>query len=149
MITKRDGSVATFLRSVPVFHDLKGPSLDVLFDYLEERKWEVGEHICNEGELGRTLYVIREGEVEVLLAPGVQRGLTVGEGDDVVPPGGETQANEVAHRLVGVGDEDACHAISWIREAGVRRAGASSAQREGYPRGYASKRGLPILTLGR
>ncbi|MFT3706509.1 MAG: cyclic nucleotide-binding domain-containing protein [Archangium sp.] len=66
MITKRDASIATFLRSVPVFHDLKGPSLDILFEFLEERKWDVGEHICNEGELGRTLYVIREGEVEVL-----------------------------------------------------------------------------------
>ncbi len=66
MITKRDASIATFLRSVPVFHDLKGPSLEILFEYLEERRWEVGEHICNEGELGRTLYVIREGEVEVL-----------------------------------------------------------------------------------
>jgi len=66
MITKRDASIATFLRSVPVFHDLKGPSLDILFEFLEERRWEVGEHICNEGELGRTLYVIREGEVEVL-----------------------------------------------------------------------------------
>lgn len=66
MITKRDASIATFLRSVPVFHDLKGPSLDILFEFLEERRWDVGEHICNEGELGRTLYVIREGEVEVL-----------------------------------------------------------------------------------
>lgn len=66
MITKRDASTATFLRSVPVFKDLKGPSLEVLFDYLEERRWDVGEHICNEGELGRTMYVIREGEVEVL-----------------------------------------------------------------------------------
>lgn len=66
MITKRDASIATFLRSVPVFHDLKGPSLEILFDLLEERRWNVGEIICNEGELGRTLYVIREGEVEVL-----------------------------------------------------------------------------------
>lgn len=66
MITKRDASIATFLRSVPIFHDLKGPSLEILFDFLEERRWDVGEHICNEGELGRTLYVIREGEVEVL-----------------------------------------------------------------------------------
>ncbi len=66
MITKRDASIATFLRSVPVFHDLKGPSLDMLFEFLEERRWDVGGHICNEGELGRTLYVIREGEVEVL-----------------------------------------------------------------------------------
>ncbi len=66
MITKRDATIATFLRSVPVFVDLKGSSLEILFEFLEERKWEVGEHICNEGEMGRTLYVIREGEVEVL-----------------------------------------------------------------------------------
>jgi eukaryotic-like serine/threonine-protein kinase len=66
MITKRDASIATFLRSVPVFLDLKGSSLEILFEFLEERRWDVGEHICNEGEMGRTLYVIREGEVEVL-----------------------------------------------------------------------------------
>ena len=30
MNVKRDASVATFLRSVPVFHDLKGASLDIL-----------------------------------------------------------------------------------------------------------------------
>jgi CRP/FNR family transcriptional regulator, cyclic AMP receptor protein len=65
MLTRRDASMATFLRSVPVFQDLKGPSLDVLYDFLEERRWEVGETICAEGELGRTMYVIREGEVEV------------------------------------------------------------------------------------
>ncbi len=66
MIAKRDAAIATFLRSVPVFQDLKGQSLESLFNLLEERRWEVGELICNEGELGRTLYVIREGEVEVL-----------------------------------------------------------------------------------
>lgn len=65
MITRRDASLAAFLRSVPVFRDLKGPSLDVLYDFLEERRWKVGETICSEGELGRTMYVIREGEVEV------------------------------------------------------------------------------------
>lgn len=57
--------MAAFLRSVPVFQDLKGPSLDILYEFLEERKWEVGETICTEGELGRTMYVIREGEIEV------------------------------------------------------------------------------------
>lgn len=66
MILKRDPSVATFVRTVPVFHDLKGRNLDILFDFLEERRWEVGDSICTEGELGRTLYVIREGEVEVV-----------------------------------------------------------------------------------
>jgi CRP/FNR family transcriptional regulator, cyclic AMP receptor protein len=65
MNVKRDASVATFLRSVPVFHDLKGPSLDILFDFLEEQTWAPGERIFNEGELGRTMYVIRDGEVEV------------------------------------------------------------------------------------
>ncbi len=66
MISKRDASAATFLRSVPVFQDLKGPNLEVLIGFLEERSWAVGEAICQEGELGRTLYVIREGEIEVL-----------------------------------------------------------------------------------
>jgi len=66
MITRRDASVATFVRTVPIFHDLKGRNLDILFDFLEERKWDVGETICAEGELGRSMYVIREGEVEVV-----------------------------------------------------------------------------------
>jgi CRP-like cAMP-binding protein len=66
MITRRDAAVATFLRTVPIFHDLKGRNLDLLFDFLEERRWDVGEIICTEGELGRSMYVIREGEVEVL-----------------------------------------------------------------------------------
>jgi CRP-like cAMP-binding protein len=65
MITRRDAAMAAFLRSVPVFQDLKGPSLEILYEFLEERKWDVGETICSEGELGRTMYVIREGEVEV------------------------------------------------------------------------------------
>lgn len=65
MITRRDAAVATFVRTVPIFHDLKGRNLEILFDFLEERKWEVGDTICAEGELGRSMYVIREGEVEV------------------------------------------------------------------------------------
>lgn len=65
MITRRDASMAAFLQSVPVFQDLKGPSLEVLYEFLEERKWDVGETICEEGEPGQTMYIIREGEVEV------------------------------------------------------------------------------------
>jgi CRP/FNR family transcriptional regulator, cyclic AMP receptor protein len=65
MNVKRDAAVATFLRSVPVFHDLKGASLDILFNFLEEQTWAPGDRIFNEGELGRTMYVIRDGEVEV------------------------------------------------------------------------------------
>ena len=57
--------MAAFLRSVPVFQDLKGPNLDILYEFLEERRWNAGDVICTEAELGRTMYVIREGEVEV------------------------------------------------------------------------------------
>ena len=65
MITRRDASIAAFLQSVPVFQDLTGPSLEILYEFLEERKWDVGETICAEGEVGHTMYIIREGEVEV------------------------------------------------------------------------------------
>jgi CRP/FNR family transcriptional regulator, cyclic AMP receptor protein len=66
MIQKRDASLTAFMRSVPIFQDLKGKDLEILFTLLEERRWEIGEQICSEGELGRAMFVIREGEVEVL-----------------------------------------------------------------------------------
>jgi len=50
MNLNRSTSLVTFLR---------------LIDLLEERVFEPGEAIFNEGELGRTMYVLREGEVEV------------------------------------------------------------------------------------
>jgi len=66
MIENRDGAVVTFLQSVPVFHDLKGTSLESVLDVLEEETWSAGQHVFHEAELGRTMYIIREGEVEVL-----------------------------------------------------------------------------------
>ena len=66
MITKRDSSLVTFLRTVPVFHDLKGSNFDLLLDFLEEQTWDQGQTICFEGELGRTMYILRAGEVEVM-----------------------------------------------------------------------------------
>lgn len=66
MITRRDAAIATFVRTVPIFHDLDAKNLEVLFDLLEERKWDVGDVICSEGELGRSMFIIREGEVEVV-----------------------------------------------------------------------------------
>lgn len=66
MIVKRDSGVTSFLRSVPVFHDLKGSSLDSLLDFLDEQTFQAGEKVFGEGELGRMMYVMREGEVEVL-----------------------------------------------------------------------------------
>ncbi len=65
MLDKRPNSLITFLRSVPVLGGLEGHSLENLIDLLEERSFKPGEAIFNEGELGRTMYVLREGEVEV------------------------------------------------------------------------------------
>lgn len=72
MIVKRDPQLVTFLRSVPIFHDLKLVSMEQLFDFLEEQVWEAGETIFREGDSfrendsGRCMYILREGEVEVL-----------------------------------------------------------------------------------
>lgn len=65
MLSSHSTSLVTFLRSVPVFGGLEGHSLERLIDLLEERTFDPGEAIFNEGELGRTMYVLREGEVEV------------------------------------------------------------------------------------
>ena len=65
MLDKRPNSLITFLRSVPVFGGLEGHSLENLIDLLEERSFKPGDAIFNEGELGRTMYVLREGDVEV------------------------------------------------------------------------------------
>jgi CRP-like cAMP-binding protein len=65
MLSSHSTSLVTFLRSVPVFGGLEGHSLERLIDLLEERTFDSGESIFNEGELGRTMYVLREGEVEV------------------------------------------------------------------------------------
>ena len=65
MIQATTANVA-FLRSVPVFGGLEGDSLAHVVHTLEEREFRKGEYVFNEGELGRTMYVVREGEVEVL-----------------------------------------------------------------------------------
>jgi CRP/FNR family cyclic AMP-dependent transcriptional regulator len=65
MTVKRDPGVVTFLKSVPIFIDLTGPRLDNLIDFLEEQTWAPGDRVFSEGEFGRAMYVIRDGEIEV------------------------------------------------------------------------------------
>jgi CRP-like cAMP-binding protein len=66
MIENPDAGVVTFLKSVPVFHDLKGGSLERLFEVLEQETWAPGQKIFAEGDVSRMMYILREGEVEVL-----------------------------------------------------------------------------------
>lgn len=65
-MSKTPTSLVTFLRSVPIFGGLEGRSLERIIDVLDEQVWPAGSVIFNEGELGRTMYVLREGAVDVL-----------------------------------------------------------------------------------
>ena len=59
-------SLIRFFRSVPMFGGLEGRSLDRVLSALEERDYPAGSTIFNVGELGRTMYVLADGEVEVI-----------------------------------------------------------------------------------
>lgn|SRR5262249_27472856 len=59
-------SLTQFCRSIPIFGGLEGRSLDRVVRLLQEHNYAAGATIFSKGELGRTMYVLREGEVEVL-----------------------------------------------------------------------------------
>jgi len=58
------------LKNIPVFSDLKEEELDELFQRVKEHSFGVGDTIIREGKIeeeeDRRMYIIREGEVEVL-----------------------------------------------------------------------------------
>ncbi len=66
MSSNRGDSLRTFLRGVPVFGGLEGRSLESVIDVLDVQTFPSGGTIFSEGELGRSMYVLRKGEVEVL-----------------------------------------------------------------------------------
>jgi len=55
-----------FLQSVPVLAGLEGRSLDSVIRVLKRQTFAPKAIICAEGELGRTMYIVEAGEVEVL-----------------------------------------------------------------------------------
>ncbi len=54
------------LKNVELFHDISGEVLADIASFLEEIAYDKGSYIVNEGELGKELYIIIEGEVEVV-----------------------------------------------------------------------------------
>ncbi len=64
-------SLTRFFRSAPIFGGLEGRSLQRVARALEERDFPTGSTIFNAGELGRTMYLLAQGEVEVI---GTSRG---------------------------------------------------------------------------
>jgi CRP/FNR family cyclic AMP-dependent transcriptional regulator len=55
----------TFFRKVDVFSGLEGRSLESVLSVLREQTFPKGAVVFAEGELGRTMFVLQDGEVEV------------------------------------------------------------------------------------
>ena len=56
-----------FLKSIDIFSDLKIKEIKRLERTLHKRMYKKGEVIFNEGEPGAALYILREGEVEIII----------------------------------------------------------------------------------
>jgi len=65
MPSSKQDSFRLFLRKVPVFSGLEGRSLESVIAVLKKHVVPTGAFLCTEGELGRTMYVVHKGEVEV------------------------------------------------------------------------------------
>src|SRR5215472_10808169 len=59
-------SLTRFFRSAPIFGGLEGRSLQRVASALEEHDFPAGSTIFHAGELGRTMYLLAQGEVEVI-----------------------------------------------------------------------------------
>ena len=59
---------AEFIRGVRLFHNLSHDEIQQLLDASEEVSYQEGQAIFEEGEKGRALYVIIEGQVRLALA---------------------------------------------------------------------------------
>ncbi|MBX5481342.1 MAG: cyclic nucleotide-binding domain-containing protein [Myxococcaceae bacterium] len=58
-------SLRNFFRKVDVLSGLEGRSLESVIKVLKRETYNRGETLFSEGELGRTMYVLESGEVEV------------------------------------------------------------------------------------
>jgi len=64
MLTRVERVLA--LKNVELFHDIPGEVLADIASLLEEEMFEKGQYIVNEGDLGKELFIIIKGEVEVV-----------------------------------------------------------------------------------
>jgi CRP/FNR family transcriptional regulator, cyclic AMP receptor protein len=64
MLTRVERVLA--LKNVELFHDIPGEVLADIATLLEEESFEKGQYIVNEGDIGKELFIIIKGEVEVV-----------------------------------------------------------------------------------
>jgi CRP/FNR family transcriptional regulator, cyclic AMP receptor protein len=65
LMTMSSPELKAFLAATPFFGGLSDVSLDILASMLVERRFEVGATVVAEGEPGRSMYIVRSGELVV------------------------------------------------------------------------------------
>jgi CRP/FNR family transcriptional regulator, cyclic AMP receptor protein len=58
--------LASFFKEVPIFNGLEGRSLRSVLSTLKEESFPAGSEVFRVGEMGRKMYLLAEGEVQVL-----------------------------------------------------------------------------------
>lgn len=64
---------ATLLKNMPLFESLSPEDLELLGKQLEERSFAAGTHVFERGDPGSTLFLIREGGIEISTGDGKKR----------------------------------------------------------------------------
>jgi len=72
---------SNILKTVPLFKNCSSVLRDELLASLESRTFTPGSSIANEGEMGRSIYFIVEGDVEIISTETQKSWGTLGEGD--------------------------------------------------------------------
>ncbi|MBQ3369339.1 cyclic nucleotide-binding domain-containing protein [bacterium] len=78
MLTRVERVLA--LKNIELFHDIPGEVLADIAALLEEENFEKGQYIVNEGDLGKELFMIVKGEVEVVVGGNVVAVMKEGAG---------------------------------------------------------------------
>ena len=78
MLTRVERLLA--LKNIELFHDIPGEVLADIAALLEEETFEKGQYIVNEGDLGKELFMIVKGEVEVVVGGNVVAVMKEGAG---------------------------------------------------------------------
>ena len=69
-----------FLKQADIFYQLTPTQLEMVANLCQERKFTAGDTILEEGSSGKEIYIITQGEVDVLVNPALVGGPDVPKG---------------------------------------------------------------------
>src|ERR1051326_857736 len=65
------GEIITFLKQTDIFYQFTQTQLEMVANLCTEKNFRAGETIFEENNNGKELYVIAQGEVNILIDPGI------------------------------------------------------------------------------